>query len=84
MGIFGKKKETVTPVKTPVTFTEQLDAIKETFKNAYQRAENLSSTIEKDIVDKTTKIASLQSQLNASENAMTETQKFMKNLEKFI
>ena len=84
MGIFGKKKETVTPVKTPVTFTEQLDAIKETFKTAYQRAENLSSTIEKDIVDKTTKIASLQSQLNASENAMTETQKFMKNLEKFI
>ena len=84
MGIFGKKKETVTPVKTLVTFTEQLDAIKETFKTAYQRAENLSSTIEKDIVDKTTKIASLQSQLNASENAMTETQKFMKNLEKFI
>lgn len=84
MGIFGKKKETVTPVKTPVTFTEQLDAIKETFKTAYQRAESLSSTIEKDIVDKTTKIASLQSQLNASENAMTETQKFMKNLEKFI
>lgn len=84
MGIFGKKKEAVAPVKTPVTFTEQLDAIKETFKTAYQRAENLSSTIEKDIVDKTTKIASLQSQLNASENAMTETQKFMKNLEKFI
>lgn len=84
MGIFGKKKEAVAPVKTPVTFTEQLDAIKETFKTAYQRAENLSSTIEKDIVDKTTKIASLQSQLNASENAMTDTQKFMKNLEKFI
>lgn len=84
MGIFGKKEKTVAPVKTPVTFTEQLDAIKETFKTAYQRAENLSSTIEKDIVDKTTKIASLQSQLNASENAMTETQKFMKNLEKFI
>ena len=84
MGYFGKKKETVASVKTPVTFTEQLDAIKETFKTAYQRAENLSSTIEKDIVDKTTKIASLQSQLNASENAMTETQKFMKNLEKFI
>ena len=84
MGILGKKEKTVAPVKTPVTFTEQLDAIKETFKTAYQRAENLSSTIEKDIVDKTTKIASLQSQLNASENAMTETQKFMKNLEKFI
>lgn len=82
MGIFGKK-ETTTPEKS-VTFTEQLDAIKETFKTAYQRAENLSSTIEKDIVAKTTKIASLQSQLNASENAMTETQKFMKNLEKFI
>lgn len=82
MGIF-KKEETVTSTKS-VTFTEQLDAIKETFKTAYQKAENLSSTIEKDIVAKTTKIASLQSQLNASENAMAETQKFMKNLEKFI
>lgn len=82
MGIFGKR-ETVTPAKS-ITFTEQLDAIKETFKIAYQRAENLNGTIEKDIAAKTTKIASLQSQLNASENAMAETQKFMKNLEKFI
>lgn len=82
MGIFGNR-EIVTPAKS-VTFTAQLDAIKETFKTAYQRAENLSSTIEKDIVAKTTKIASLQSQLSASENAMAETQKFMKNLEKFI
>lgn len=82
MGIF-RKGETATPAKS-MTFTEQLDAIKETFKTAYQRAENLSSTIEKDIVAKTTKIASLQSQLSASENAMAETQKFMKNLEKFI
>lgn len=82
MGIF-RKNETAVSAKS-VTFTEQLDAIKETFKTAYQRAENLSSTIEKDIEAKTTKIASLQSQLNASENAMAETQKFMKNLEKFI
>lgn len=82
MEIFRNRK-TATPAKS-VTFTEQLDAIKETFKTAYQRAENLSSTIEKDIVAKTTKIASLQSQLSASENAMAETQKFMKNLEKFI
>lgn len=82
MGIF--RKEGATASAKSVTFTEQLDAIKETFKTAYQRAENLSSTIEKDIAAKTTKIASLQSQLNASENAMAETQKFMKNLEKFI
>lgn len=84
MGIFGKKKETVTPVKTLVTFADQLSTIKETFKTAYMKADALNTKIEEDIKAKNTAIGALQVKLAESETTRAETQQFMKNLEKFI
>ena len=84
MGIFGKKKETTTPVKSTVTFADQLAAIKETFKTAYTKAENLNVKIEEDIQSKTTAIENLQKKLAASESTQAEVQKFMKDIENFI
>lgn len=84
MGIFGKKKETVTPVKTFVTFADQLTAIKESFRTAYQKAETLNQNINEDIKAKTASIEALKAKLAESETVRAETQQFMKNLEKFI
>lgn len=84
MGIFGKKKETVTTVKTSVTFADQLATIKETFKTAYTKADTLNKKIEEDIQAKNIAIEALQAKLAESEATRAETQQFMKNLEKFI
>ena len=84
MGIFGKKKETVTTVKTSVTFADQLATIKETFKTAYTKADTLNKKIEEDIQAKNTAIEALQAKLAECEATKAETQQFMKNLEKFI
>ena len=67
MGIFGKNKETVTPVKTPVTFADQLATIKETFKTAYTKADTLNKKIEEDIQAKNAAIEALQVKLAESE-----------------
>lgn len=80
MGIFTKTKSNV----TKMSFSEQLTNIKEVFRSAYQKAENLSREIEADIAAKTSRIATLQSQLQASETVMKDTEKFMKSIENFI
>lgn len=84
MGIFRKDKETVAPVKTSVTFADQLATIKETFKTAYMKADTLNKKIEEDIQSKNTAIEALQVKLAESAATRAETQQFMKNLEKFI
>ena len=84
MGIFRKKEETVTPVKTSVTFADQLATIKETFKTAYTKADTLNKKIEEDIQAKNAAIEALQVKLAESETTRAETQQFMKILEKFI
>lgn len=83
MGIFTKTKSSVASA-TKMSFSEQLTNIKEVFRNAYQKAENLSREIETDIAAKTARIATLQSQLQASETVMKDTEKFMKSIENFI
>lgn len=81
MGIFTKN-ETVTTVGK--SFAEQLTAIKESFRTAYNKAESLNQKIEEDIKSKNTAIEALKVQLAESETAKSDTEQFMKNLEKFI
>lgn len=81
MGIFTKN-ETVTTVGK--SFAEQLTAIKESFRTAYNKAESLNQKIEEDIKSKNVAIEALRAQLAESEAAKGDTEQFMKNLEKFI
>lgn len=81
MAIF---KNTANTAKNPAIFTDKLLGIKEVFRKAYTDAENLNEQIKQDIQAKTTRIEVLQIQLSESERAKSETQEFMKNLEKFI
>ena len=81
MGIFTKN-ETVTTVGK--SFAEQLTAIKESFRTAYNKAESLNQKIEEDIKSKNTAIEALKVQLAESETAKSDTEQFMTNLEKFI
>lgn len=71
--------------KKPVTsFADQLANIKEVFRSAYSRAEALNKELDADITRKTSQIETLTNQLNDTKNTQAETQKFIKNLEKFI
>lgn len=81
MGIFTKN-ETVTTVGK--SFAEQLTAIKESFRTAYNKADALNQKIEEDIKSKNTAIETLKAQLAESETTKSDTEQFMKNLEKFI
>ena len=81
MGIFTKEKTVTTVGKS---FAEQLTAIKESFRTAYNKADVLNQKIEEDIKSKNTAIEALKAQLAESETAKSDTEQFMKNLEKFI
>ena len=81
MGIFTKN-ETVTTVGK--SFAEQLAAIKESFRTAYNKAGALNQKIEDDMIATTAQIEVLQMKLNESAEAKVNTEEFMKNLEKFI
>ena len=83
MGIFTNKKETVVTT-VGKSFTDQLTAIKESFRTAYHKAETLNQKIDEDIKAKTASIEDLKAKLAESETTRAETQQFMKNLEKFI
>lgn len=83
MGIFTNKKETVITT-VGKSFADQLTAIKESFRTAYQRAETLNQKIDDDIKAKTASIEALKAKLAESEAAKNDTEVFMKNLEKFI
>lgn len=80
----GILKRTTTSRVVPMSFADKLTAVKEVFKKAYENAEALNEEIKADIQAKTVKIEILQTQLAESEKAKSETQNFMKNLEKFI
>ena len=81
MGIFTKD-ETVTKVGN--SFAEQLTAIKESFRTAYNKADALNQKIKDDMIATTAQIEVLQMKLNESAEAKVNTEEFMKNLEKFI
>lgn len=81
MAIF---RNTTSTAKNPVTFADTLSGIKEVFRKAYNDAEALNEKIKQDIQAKTARIEILQTQLSESERVKSETQEFMKNLEKFI
>ena len=81
MGIFTKN-ETVTTIGK--TFAEQLTAIKESFRTAYNKADALNQKIKDDMIATTAKIEVLQMKLSESAEAKVNTEEFMKNLEKFI
>ncbi len=83
MGIFSNKKEAVVAT-AKVSFADQLTAIKESFRTAYNKAESLNQKIEEDIKSKNAAIEALRAQLAESEAAKGDTEQFMKNLEKFI
>lgn len=84
MGIFTKTKETTTASVVKISFADQLSTIKESFRAAYNKAESLNQKIEEDIKSKNTAIEALKAQLAESETAKSDTEQFMKNLEKFI
>lgn len=81
MAIF---RNTANTAKKPATFADALSGIKEVFRKAYTDAENLNEQIKQDIQAKTARIEILQTQLSESERVKSETQEFMKNIEKFI
>ena len=77
MGIFNK-----TTVLT--SFADSLSNIKASFRTAYNQAQELNNKIQEDIDSKEATTAELTSKVNESKATQSETQKFMKNLEKFI
>lgn len=81
MAIF---KNTTSTVKKSATFADTLSGIKGVFRKAYNDAEALNEQIKQDIQAKTARMEILQIQLSESERVKSETQEFMKNLEKFI
>lgn len=83
MGILTNRRVTVTTTVRE-SFADQLTAIKESFRTAYQKAETLNQKIDEDIKAKTASIEALKAKLAESEAAKNDTELFMKNLEKFI
>lgn len=83
MGIFTNRRVAVTTTVRE-SFADQLTAIKESFRTAYQKAETLNQKIDEDIKAKTASIEALKAKLAESEAAKNDTEVFMKNLEKFI
>lgn len=77
MGIFNKEVKSV-------SFADKLNNIKSAFRTAYNQAKDLDSKIQEDIDNKESMIAELQTTINDFKTTQSETQKFMKSLEKFI
>lgn len=77
MGIINKKVNSV-------SFADQLNNIKASFRTAYNQAKDLDTKIQEDIESKEATIVGLQTTINDFKATQSETQKFMKSLEKFI
>lgn len=80
MALFTKE----TTAKKKISFADQLNSIKESFRTAYNQASDLNTKIQEDIESKEAIIAGLQTTINDFKATQSETQKFMKSLEKFI
>lgn len=82
MAIFGKDKTTVAVAKQ--SYADRLNSIKSMFQVAYNKASNMNKEMLNEIEAKKAQIASINQQIEVINATQSETDKFMKNLEKFI
>ena len=68
----------------PLTFTEQLDKIKNQFKIAHENANNLHSKMSEEIDRKSAQILKIQEEIASITEVKKDTEVFMDNILKLI